>query len=148
EAAFPKLPVICHSYDFAIPGGGPGDPRRPRYAAQDHWLGRPMREMLNITDPTLQREIVAVMIARLNALIAGLCGGNMSGVTVRNAWLKQWLRTLLQIGVRKDEDHQTCQAYGMSADEIGAVLKQALRPIAAPVPELAMIAVGFAPAAE
>ena len=148
EAAFPKLPVICHSYDFAIPGGGPGDPRRPRYAAQDHWLGRPMREMLNITDPTLQREIVAMMITRLNALIAGLCGGNMPGGTFRNAWLTPTPRTLLQIGLWNDELHPTGQGYGMIADKFRAVLKQALPGIAAPEPELAMIAEAFTPATE
>lgn len=60
----PDLPVIVHGYDHAIPGGHPGDPRHPSYAAPDEWLGRPLRRR-GLLPPDLQRRVVAVMIDRL-----------------------------------------------------------------------------------
>ena len=85
-ARHPGLPIICHGYDHAIPGGFPGDERDPFWAKQDQWIGRPLREDLGITDHDLQREIVSLLINRLNELQKSLCGGNNSNGAFRNAW--------------------------------------------------------------
>ncbi|MEM6483385.1 MAG: hypothetical protein AAF662_00130 [Pseudomonadota bacterium] len=85
-AGHPGLPIVCHGYDHAIPGGFPGDERDPFWAKQDQWIGRPLREDLGITDHDLQREIVSLLINRLNELQKSLCGGNNSNGAFRNAW--------------------------------------------------------------
>ena len=52
-AEFPALPVLIHGYDYAIPGGHPGEWRNPEWAAVDEWLGRPFAER-GIRDLALQ----------------------------------------------------------------------------------------------
>ena len=49
---FPTLEVLCHGYDHIIPNNG-------------RWLGKPMR-LKGIHDESLQREIMRVIIDRLN----------------------------------------------------------------------------------
>lgn len=58
-SAFPALKILCHGYDYVIPGKG-GD-----------WLAKPMRS-LGIEQPALQREIVRVMIDRLAGVLEGV----------------------------------------------------------------------------
>ncbi len=58
------LPMIIHGYDYAIPGGYPGDPRDPIYASQDKWLGKPLNAA-GIVEPGLQREVVRELIDAL-----------------------------------------------------------------------------------
>ncbi len=53
--------VICHTYDYPIPNNG-------------RWLGRPMAS-IGITDRTLQRDIVRVLIDRFHDALAGLIAG-------------------------------------------------------------------------
>ncbi|MVO95505.1 GDSL-type esterase/lipase family protein [Rhizobium leguminosarum] len=50
--------VVCHSYDYAIPNGGP-------------WLGRPMLK-LGIVDHNTQRAIVRILIDRFHAALTSM----------------------------------------------------------------------------
>src|SRR3712207_8485615 len=55
---------VCSSdlgYDYALPGGHDGDPRRPSWAAQDKWLGAALRSK-NIADRELQTSIIHLLI--------------------------------------------------------------------------------------
>lgn len=123
-AEHPGLPVICHGYDHAIPGGAPGDSRNPFWASQDKWIGRPLREDLGIKDHRLQREIVRLMIDRLNERLKTLCGGNNPNGAFRNAWhvdvrgivRDQWA----------DELHPTDQGFRLVASQFLGVLRSAL----------------------
>lgn len=121
-AEFPALPVICHAYDYSIPGAS-DDPRNPVWAGPDQWIGGPMRS-LGIADPQLQRDIVRLMIDRLNERLKTLCGGNNAGGAFPNAW---------QVDARgavgtlwADELHPTDAGYGLVAARFAAVLRQAL----------------------
>jgi hypothetical protein len=124
RAEFPTLPVLCHAYDHAIPGGGPDDARNPFWAAKDKWIGRPMREDLGITDHPLQREIVKLLIDRLNERLKSLCGGNNPNGAFRNVWHVDVRRT---VGTRwADELHPTDEGYKLVAQRFASVLRQAL----------------------
>ncbi|MEM7605869.1 MAG: trypsin-like peptidase domain-containing protein [Myxococcota bacterium] len=58
RAEAPALPIICHSYSYPIP-------------KQGRWLGKPLASR-GITDPELQRDIVAVMLDRLKGDISSV----------------------------------------------------------------------------
>jgi hypothetical protein len=121
-AEFPALPVICHAYDYSIPGAS-DDPRDPIWAGPDQWIGRPMRE-LGIADPELQRAIVRLMIDRLSQRLAALCGGNNPGGAFPNAW---HVDARGAVETRwADELHPTNEGYGLVAARFAAVLRRAL----------------------
>ncbi|UVC19298.1 hypothetical protein [Mesorhizobium onobrychidis] len=88
DNAFANLPILVHGYDYAIPGGFPGDSRNPIYAKQDEWLGGPMKKK-GITDPTLQREIIRLLIDALYDMLGSVAGKssttNVHVVDVRGA---------------------------------------------------------------
>ena len=56
---FPKIRVLCHSYDWAIP------------QKRGRWLGRAM-ESIKITDQRLQEEIVRVLIDQFDCTLLGV----------------------------------------------------------------------------
>ncbi|KAB2851154.1 MAG: DUF2272 domain-containing protein, partial [Hyphomicrobiaceae bacterium] len=126
EEQYPELLVLCHGYDYAIPGGGPRDQRHPVYAAQDKWLGRPMREELGITDFALQRSIIKLMIDKLNTSLASLCGGNQPGGAFKNAWHVDARRSVGEIPFWNDELHPTNAGFARAAAQFRSVLKAAL----------------------
>jgi len=121
-ARFPTLPVICHAYDYSIPGAS-DDPRDPIWADPDRWIGRPMRE-LGITDPQLQRDIVRLMIDRLTQRLRALCGGNNPGGAFSNAWHVDARGAVGTLWA--DELHPTDAGYGLVAARFAAVLRRAL----------------------
>ncbi|OHV80403.1 hypothetical protein [Ensifer sp. LCM 4579] len=73
DRAFATLPIFIHGYDYAIPGGFPGDTRRPIYAKQDEWLGGPMKSK-QITDLDLQREIIRILIDAFHDMLERVAG--------------------------------------------------------------------------
>lgn len=122
---FPALPVVCHGYDYAIPGGGPGETRNPSWAAVDKWLGKPMREDLGIGEPVLQRAIVHELIDRLNLMLQRLCGGSYPSGMYRNAWHVDVRGT---VGSRwADELHPTNDGFLSVTGLFGTALRKALR---------------------
>jgi lysophospholipase L1-like esterase len=121
-AEFPTLPVICHAYDYSIPGA-PDDRRDPIWARPDQWIGRPMRE-LGIADPQLQRDIVRLMIDRLTQQLELLCGGDHPGGAFPNAWHVDARGAVGTLWA--DELHPTDAGYGLVAAKFAAVLRRAL----------------------
>ncbi|WP_216819790.1 hypothetical protein [Zoogloea sp. LCSB751] len=124
-AEFPRLPVICHGYDYVIPGGAPGDERSPLWAKQDQWIGRAMRETLGIRDPSLQRAIVRLMIDRLNERIRALCGGNNPNGAFRTAFHVDVRGTVVP-PLWADELHPTDEGYTRVAQKFAIVLRSAI----------------------
>ena len=119
-AEFPGIPVLCHGYDYAIPAM-PRDSRHPLWARQDQWLAGPMGNSLGIVDPELRRDIIAVLIDRLNSMLERLCGGNASGthanafyVDVRGVVGNRWA----------DELHPTDDGFTDVTDRFAAVLRR------------------------
>lgn len=122
-AEFPGLPVICHGYDHALPGGFPGDPRNPLWARPDQWLGAPLVE-LGIVEPALQQAIVRLMINRLNQRLRGLCGGNNPGGAYAHAWHVDARGAVA--GRWADELHPEDEGYATVARRFEATLRRAL----------------------
>lgn len=60
--------IVCHSYGYAIPNGGP-------------WLGRPMLK-LGIADSDTQRAIVRILIDRFHAALTTMAAGFGGAVVV------------------------------------------------------------------
>jgi hypothetical protein len=124
-AEFPALPVICHGYDYAIPGGFPGDPRRPGWASQDQWLARPLNR-LGIRDPALQQNIIRLLIDRLNERIRSLCGGNVRNGAFRTAWHVDARGGVDGVRLWADELHPTDSGFARVASRFAHVLRMAL----------------------
>ncbi|MBY5720610.1 hypothetical protein HFO33_29145 [Rhizobium leguminosarum] len=81
RALRPNLRIVIHGYDYAIPGGFPGDPRRPVYASQDQWLGRPFAK-LGITDQALRQAIVKAMVDKLYTVLRRVAATDTNTVCV------------------------------------------------------------------
>jgi hypothetical protein len=121
-AEFPRLPVLCHGYDYSIPGGFPGDPRRPLWAKQDKWLGSVLKGDLGIHDPGLQRRIISLLIDRLNERIKTLCGGNVPGGAFRTAWHVDARGAVGTVNLWADELHPSNAGFALVAIRFKAVL--------------------------
>lgn len=114
---FKKLPIFIHGYDYAIPGGFPGDTRRPIYAKQDEWLGAPMKQK-GITDTTLQRDIIRILIDALYDMLHRVAGQSATThVHVID------VRGTLAIGDWADEIHGTDAGF----KKVGRLFKSAIR---------------------
>jgi hypothetical protein len=115
---FANLPIFIHGYDYAIPGGFPGDTRAPIYAAQDEWLGGPMKQK-GISDPLLQRAIVRVLIDALYDMLFRVAANNAQVFVVD-------VRGTLQEGGWADEIHATSTAFKLVAAHFKSVIKTAI----------------------
>lgn len=116
EAAFAKLPIFIHGYDYAIPGGFPGDKRDPVYAKQDEWLGGPMKKK-GITDPPLQRDIIRLLIDALYDMLARVAGkSEQTNIHVID------VRGTLKMGDWADEIHGTSAGF----KKVGTIFKRAI----------------------
>ncbi|MFC3968257.1 hypothetical protein ACFOVS_08975, partial [Rhizobium lemnae] len=117
---FKKLPIFFHGYDYAIPGGYPGDKRHPIYAKQDEWLGGPLRDK-NITDLALQRGIIRVLIDALYDML-----NNVAGKSRQTKIYVIDVRGELKEGDWADEIHATSIAFGRVARRFKKVIDAAL----------------------
>lgn len=117
---FAHLPIFIHGYDYAIPGGFPGDTRRPVYAKQDEWLGGPMREK-GIADPALQRAIIRLLIDALYDML-GRVAGNSAATKVHVVDV----RGTLKEGDWADEIHGTSTGFRRVAEVFKTVIKGAI----------------------
>ena len=121
-----QVSVICHGYDHAIPWGGAGDPRNPIWAAKDGWLSQPLRAR-NITDHQLQREIIALLIDKLNELLIRQCGGNNSGGVFKHAYHADVRGTLPNVTDWADELHPTNSGFARVAKKMAPLLAELMR---------------------
>ncbi|RVN79983.1 hypothetical protein CN107_29735, partial [Sinorhizobium meliloti] len=92
--------VVCHSYDYAIPNGGP-------------WLGRPMIK-LGIADRQLQRDIIRILIDRFHVALTAMVSGFGDSVVVADC------RGTLADNEWFDELHPTSFGFGKVARIIRA----------------------------
>jgi hypothetical protein len=115
---FTNLPIFIHGYDYAIPGGFPGDTRDPIYAAQDEWLGGPMK-LKGIVDPTLQRAIVRLLIDALYYMLYRVASSDPRIFVVE-------VRGTLKDGDWADEIHATSTAFKRVAAHFKAAINAAI----------------------
>lgn len=120
DPTFETLPIVIHGYDYALPGGQDGDPRRPSWAAQDKWLGAALRAK-NIVDRGLQASIVRLLIDALYDMLAKIAAGSETTriylVDVRGA--------LPQVTDWADEIHATDRGFNSVAVRFRAKLIEA-----------------------
>ena len=117
DRSFAKLPIFVHGYDYAIPGGFPGDIRRPVYAKQDEWLGAPMKEK-GIIDPDLQRAIIRILIDALYDML-----NRVAGQSSRTHVHVVDVRGTLSLRDWADEIHGTSSGF----KKVGKVFSDAIR---------------------
>jgi hypothetical protein len=124
---YPGRPVLIHGYDYALPGGYEGDPRRPFYAEQNQWMGRYLGgEKLGFKDHLFQAKIIRNMIDKLNEVQIRLCGGNHEGGAYSNAYHVD-IRGLLPRDLDwNDELHPTDSSFRKVAQRFHDTLKGAL----------------------
>jgi len=103
----PHLKIICHGYDNAIPQNGP-------------WLGKPLKKQ-NITDKVLQRQIVAVMIGRINEVMAKLAADFSKSV-----YHVDCQKVVGSVSKWYDELHPRNEGYFKVAQKFDEVIKLAL----------------------
>jgi len=115
DGTFATLPIIIHGYDYAIPGGYPGDTRNPVYAAQDEWLGGPMKKK-SIVDPTLQRAIVKLLIDALYDMLFRVAATDPRVYVID-------VRGTLGAGDWADEIHATSTAFAKVAARFADVIR-------------------------
>lgn len=117
---FAGLPIVVHAYDYSLPGGHPGDPRQPFWAAQDKWLGRVLRAK-GIADEQFQRDIVRILIDATYDMLAAVAGDSAQThvhvVDVRG--------TLPRVSDWADEIHATDAGFARVADRFRATLRDA-----------------------
>jgi hypothetical protein len=123
---FPQLPIVCHGYDYSIPGGQDGDPRHPAWAAQDKWIGHVFNDDLGITDGALQRAIIRILIDKLNDRIAKLCGANRPGGAFATAWHVDARNTMTSLALWADELHPTNEGFARVTRKFESVIAAAL----------------------
>ena len=102
-------PIFCHSYDYALPRRG------------GRWLGRPMAS-IGITDATLQRTIVGMMVDRFHAAMASIVQETsfVGRVTLVDC------RRSVPADCWHDELHPNDRGYALVADRFRAAFKRAL----------------------
>ena len=101
--AFTSAAVMCHGYDYVIPANG-------------KWLGKPMVSR-GINDASLQKDIAAVMVDRLNTRLRTLADQSprLSYVDCRG---------VVGAGRWHDELHPTNPGYANVATRIEAEIKR------------------------
>ncbi|NKQ73453.1 hypothetical protein C3Y89_24455 [Rhizobium sp. UPM1132] len=120
DADFKTLPIFIHGYDYAIPGGFPGDTRHPIYAKQDEWLGGPLKDK-GIVDVTLQRNIIRVLIDALYDMLH-----NIAGDSAQSRVFVVDVRGVLKEGDWADEIHANSEAFGVVAARFKKVIDKAI----------------------
>ena len=127
---FSDKPVLLQGYDYAIPGGFPDDPRNPKWADQDQWIGQYLRgDKLKFQDLDIERGVVRHMIDRLNDMQKQLCGGNNQGGEFDNAFHVDNRGTMEDVDDWADELHPNKKSFKKVAKNYMSVLAAAGVPI-------------------
>ncbi|RWD85474.1 MULTISPECIES: hypothetical protein [unclassified Mesorhizobium] len=125
EAGMARLPIIIHGYDYPFPHpfleGGALDPRRPRWAARDEWLGSALAAR-GIADQTLRREVLTILIDALYATLAAIAGDSDRTMV----FVVDCRGALPRVADWADEIHGTDEGFSRVADRFHSVLKRAL----------------------
>ncbi|WP_299416173.1 hypothetical protein [uncultured Sulfitobacter sp.] len=107
ERGLETLPIVFHGYDYPYPyPWGTNDPRNPRYADKDQWLGRAFAAR-NIHDDELRRNILIHMIDRLYDMLADVSGDS----STTGIWVVNCRGTLRELGDWNDEIHGTTPGF-------------------------------------
>lgn len=121
EPGLAQLPILIHGYDYTFPyPWGPDDPRNPRHADKNEWLGKPL-DARGIVDRDLRRNVVKLMLDALYSMLAGLSGDPAH----TRVYLVDCRGALPDVSDWADEIHGTSAGFAKVADRFRAVLTQA-----------------------
>ncbi len=122
ERGLETLPIVFHGYDYPYPyPWGQNDPRAPKYADKDQWLGRAFAAR-KILDNDLRRNILIYMIDRLYDMLADVAGDS----TTSGIWVVNCRGTLPKLEDWNDEIHGTTAGFADVGRAFNAVLSKAI----------------------
>ena len=122
DERFEGLPIIIHGYDYVFPyPASSDDPRNPKHAAKDKWLGAPL-DQRGILDTTLRRKIISFMIDQLYEMLIDLAGDSAD----TGIWVVNCRGALPAVTDWADEIHGTSDGFAKVAARFDEVLKEAL----------------------
>lgn len=118
---FKTLPVFIHGYDHAYPElKQTKDPRKPKHAKRDEWLGEPL-DARGIVDDALRRNIIKFLVDALYDMLERVAGDpKQTGV-----WLVDCRGAMPDVTDWIDEIHGTDEGFGNVAAKFRKVLKKA-----------------------
>ena len=126
DESFRALPIIIHGYDYALPyPDGPQDPRKPKHAARNAWLGQPMDAYgypASSANATLRRDVIRFLIDALYDMLGKLSTDD----TLGPVHLVDCRGTLPDVSDWEDEIHGTSDGFDKVAARFRAVLENAL----------------------
>lgn len=122
-----KLPIVFHGYDYCFPyPWGPDDPRNPRYAKNDEWLGEPFEKRKfpasSVQELELRRKIIIVLIDRLYDMLNSIAANAREG----GIWVVNCREAMPNIADWNDEIHGTSAGFKKIADRFKETLTDAL----------------------
>ncbi len=118
QTIFKDLPIFIHGYDYAFPyPWGDNDPRNPKHADHNEWLGRPFSER-NIHNNDLRRNIIKWLIDKLYTLLAEIAGDSR----ITAVWLIDCRNAMPNVEDWVDEIHGTSQGFEKVAARFKVVI--------------------------
>lgn len=122
-----RLPILFHGYDYCFPWPwGEDDPRKPRYAARDEWLGEPFAKRGFPSDSdaalALRRDILKALIDRLYDMLHGLAGPSSQSLI----WVVDCRGAMPSVTDWNDEIHGTSDGFAKVAIRFKHTMREAL----------------------
>ncbi|WP_430512723.1 hypothetical protein [Pannonibacter phragmitetus] len=118
---FKKLPVFIHGYDHAYPELKQAkDPRKPKHAKRDEWLGEPL-DARGIVDDALRRNIIKFLVDALYDMLERVAGDPKQ----TDIWLVDCRGAMPDVTDWIDEIHGTDEGFGKVAARFRKTLKKA-----------------------
>ncbi len=119
EPGLERLPILIHGYDYTFPyPWGDDDPRNPKHAARNEWLGQPLDER-GILDRDLRRNVIKLMLDALYTMMEDLAGDSDQ----TKVYLVDCRGTMPDVSDWIDEIHGTSDGFAKVADRFREVLE-------------------------
>jgi len=122
DAAFHRLPIFIHGYDYAFPYPWHDDPRRPIHASKNEWLGQPL-DQRGIHNREQRRNIIRFMIDRLYDMLGTLSQDSLE----KQVWLVDCREAMPEVDDWIDEIHGTSKGFKKVAKRFKSVIEEALQ---------------------
>lgn len=124
EPGFEALPIFIHGYDYVFPyPWGQTDPRSPRWADKNAWLGRPL-DAKGIVQPDLRRGVLKLLIDQLY--------GRFEKIARESAhvWVVDCRGAMPDVQDWADEIHGTSSGFAKVAARFRQAIQEHISPIA------------------
>ena len=120
-----ELPIIIHGYDYVFPYpwivDGAKDPRNPKHAEKNEWLGEPLDER-RIYDQELRRNILILLIDQLYAMFGEL----ISKPANSNVHIVDCRGAMPEVSMWADEIHGTSKGFKKVASRFKQTLDRTI----------------------